>query len=91
MAQEKEGSRSLVFRNSKRKSVTLGDISPSSSIFTVVNRRISKAIRWLLRLDQMILDQLVDEYLLKNRTALDRKRREWFETRLSEQVENHSG
>ncbi|HUV13868.1 MAG TPA: hypothetical protein VMY18_09485, partial [Acidobacteriota bacterium] len=58
--------------------------------FTVVNKRISKTIRWLLRTDQMILDQLVDEHLDKNRTALDRKRREWFETRLSEHVENSS-
>jgi len=55
-----------------------------------VNKRISKMIRWLLRTDQMILDQLVDEHLDKNRTALDRKRREWFETRLSEHVENSS-
>jgi hypothetical protein len=62
----------------------------SASLGTV-NRKISIAIRWLLRLDQRILDQLVDEHLDRNRTALDRKRREWFETRLREQVNNPSG
>lgn len=68
----------------------LGDVLPIFCIFYDVNRSISKAIRWILRLDQMTLDQIVDQYLDKNRCALDRKRQEWFETRLREHVENPS-
>jgi hypothetical protein len=42
-----------------------------------VRRIWTKAIRWLLRLDVVQFDTIVEEYLRKNRESLSRKRREW--------------
>lgn len=42
-----------------------------------VRRIWTKTIRWLLRLDVVQFDTIVEEYLRKNRESLSRKQREW--------------
>jgi len=43
-----------------------------------VRRKFSKAIRWILRVDTMVHDSVLEEYLRRNRQSLDRKRQDWM-------------
>jgi hypothetical protein len=48
-----------------------------SRIYRYVKRIWTRVFRWLLRLDVVQFDTVVEEYIRRNREALSQRRREW--------------